>query len=179
MPYVYNNDKKTLLIIAPQRCLNPNGRRGLCVSIYECPSLLNALKTRQPTAYEFARKCECSPNGQGRRPYVCCTSDTGFIMRNALTGSRIVFPDDSHDANGNPTTTPAAVIKTMKIEEVKKNENLQESPLFPKPPECGPISIANKIYGGDEAELGEFPWLANLEYKKSKYKSGILIWKLF
>lgn len=143
---------------------------GLCVSIYECPSLLNALKTRQPSAYEFARKCECSPNGQGRRPYVCCTSDTGFVMRNKLTGTRIVFPEDSGETANNPTTTTiTATMTTLTSSESNKYENLQQASLFPKPPECGPVSIANKIYGGEETELGEFPWLANLEYKTRKY----------
>ena len=146
----------------------------MCISIYNCPSLLNALKTRQPSAYEFARKCECSPSGQGRRPYVCCTLDTGFVRRNELTDARIIFPEDSGEIAENPTTTTITTT-TLTSSETNKNEKLEEDSLFPKPPECGPVSFANKIYGGEETELGEFPWLANLEYKTRKYPNRILI----
>ncbi|KAM7364429.1 serine protease 7-like [Cochliomyia hominivorax] len=137
---------------APERCYNPNGRLGLCVSIYNCRSLLNVFVTHQPAGFAFARKSECRANGQGRRPFVCCTSDTGFTTRSDFNGQPIIFPQDQdYDDNS----------------QRRENGNIQNSnELFPKPPVCGPVTIGNKIYGGEETELGEFPWLANLEYSK-------------
>ncbi|XP_046805552.1 serine protease 7-like [Lucilia cuprina] len=148
---------------APPNCYNPNGRSGLCVSIYQCPSLLNAIKTHEQTAFAFARKSECQANDQGRRPYVCCTSDTGFTTRHDLNADRIIFPSDS---DYDDQTSRAVGVTTTSAYREKETFQKENSPLFPKPPVCGPINIGNKIYGGEETELGEFPWLGNLEYKK-------------
>lgn len=149
------------LFIVPERCFNPNGRSGLCISIYHCKSLLNSLQTHKPSAFEFARQSECPSNGQGRRPFVCCTSDTGFITRLNTNGPRIIFPDDEHYE---AITTTSTTVETPRDKENIKNSN----EVLPKPPVCGPIAVNIKIYGGEETDLGEFPWLANLEYKKRK-----------
>lgn len=144
--------------LAPSRCYNPNGRLGACVSIYECQSLLNVIKGGQVSAYEFVRKSECTANGQAQQwPYVCCTSDTNFATRNNVSG-RIIFPDDSTEDDR----------VDNKGETTKRPSTQSNSSIFPQPPVCGPVLIGNKIYGGEEAELGEFPWLANLEYKRRK-----------
>ncbi|XP_073817192.1 serine protease 7-like [Musca autumnalis] len=135
-----------------QKCSNPNGRTGVCISIYECSTILNIIRNKWSSKYDFARQSECS-NGRGHRPYVCCTSDTGFVDRTQLESQRIIFPRDD-DGNGVQSST-------------KRQEITTDDDLFPKPPVCGPISVVNKIYGGEEAELGEFPWLVNLEHKKA------------
>lgn len=130
---------------------------GRCISIYDCSSILGIISRKWTPGYTFARQSECT-NGRGRQPYVCCTADTGFVSRSELNGQRIIFPNDENDRYVAPMlTTPRATIST------------QISELFPKPPVCGPISVVNKIYGGEETELGEFPWLANLEYKRRMY----------
>nr|XP_023026596.1 serine protease easter-like [Leptinotarsa decemlineata] len=46
-----------------------------------------------------------------------------------------------------------------------------DSPLLPTTEVCG-ISTQDKIYGGSEAGLKEFPWMALLEYKRDDGKHG-------
>ncbi|XP_013105116.2 serine protease 7 [Stomoxys calcitrans] len=136
------------------KCFNPNGRIGRCISVYECTTILGIIRNQRSTEIAFARQSEC-PNGRGRRPYVCCTVDTGFVQRTQLNGQRIVFPRDDDTFTYSSKPHPYT-------ERPQNNDD-----LYPKPPVCGPISVVNKIYGGEEAELGEFPWLANLEHKKA------------
>ncbi|XP_005185364.2 serine protease 7 [Musca domestica] len=141
-----------------QKCNNPNDRTGVCISIYECPTILAIIRNKWSSKYGFARQSECS-NGRGRRPYVCCTSDTGFVDRTQLKSQRIIFPSDDEEKNSYQTSTRRQDTSTEIPQDYDE--------LFPKPPVCGPISLVNKIYGGEEAELGEFPWLVNLEHKKA------------
>uniref|UniRef100_A0A1B0G1F4 Uncharacterized protein n=1 Tax=Glossina morsitans morsitans TaxID=37546 RepID=A0A1B0G1F4_GLOMM len=132
-----------------KHCYNPNGRLGRCMSVYECETILKIFVHQQTDAYEFARKSECA-NGQGTKPHVCCTADRGFADRTEYRGHRVIFPNSEEDdirlPNGN-------------------DQKLKQTDLFPKYPNCGHVTISNKIYGGEEAELTEFAWLANLEYK--------------
>uniref|UniRef100_A0A1I8PAU9 Peptidase S1 domain-containing protein n=1 Tax=Stomoxys calcitrans TaxID=35570 RepID=A0A1I8PAU9_STOCA len=52
-------------------------------------------------------------------------------------------------------------------DEVPVLKGFENSELFPRPGVCGPISAKMflNVYGGSEASLGDFTWLANLEYK--------------
>lgn len=38
----------------------------------------------------------------------------------------------------------------------------------PQPPHCG-VQLISRIFGGEETEIGEFPWLALLEYEDRKF----------
>ncbi|XP_075148900.1 serine protease 7-like isoform X2 [Haematobia irritans] len=69
--------------------------------------------------------------------------------------------NDSH----NPTTD---FINTRYGIDNFKNLKPKVLALFPKPPDCGPVTVGEKIHGGVEAELGQFPWLANLEYRNEE-----------
>lgn len=39
--------------------------------------------------------------------------------------------------------------------------------ILPEPPTCGGEFIDNRIYGGSDANVYEFPWMAFLEYSKT------------
>lgn len=54
------------------------------------------------------------------------------------------------------------------------------------PRKCGrqPVALTTRIFGGTEAELGEFPWLARLRHKSAYGRSytgcaGVLIHKKY
>lgn len=40
---------------------------------------------------------------------------------------------------------------------------------FPEPGVCGTESTSNKIIGGTEANIDDYPWMALLKYYKRKY----------
>uniref|UniRef100_T1GFY9 Peptidase S1 domain-containing protein n=1 Tax=Megaselia scalaris TaxID=36166 RepID=T1GFY9_MEGSC len=46
-----------------------------------------------------------------------------------------------------------------------------DSDLIPEPGVCGNV-ITNKIYGGVETRLDEYPWMALIEYQKPGNKKG-------
>lgn len=80
------------------------------------------------------------------------------------TSRGILFPDE----NGN-FKMPSNRIVGMSENATQRALLLKNKErLLPKPSVCGPISLGDKIHGGIEAELGEFPWLVNLEYRTGK-----------
>uniref|UniRef100_A0A1A9WB40 CLIP domain-containing serine protease n=1 Tax=Glossina brevipalpis TaxID=37001 RepID=A0A1A9WB40_9MUSC len=141
---------------ASHHCYNPNGRLGRCISVYECETILKIFVYHQTGNFEFASKSECT-NGEGNnKPYVCCTADTGFTDRTEYRGHRIIFPNSEEEDDD----------RNDHIKLVDGNgQQLKQNNLFPKQPNCGHVAVSTKIYGGDEAELTEFAWMANLEYK--------------
>ncbi|KAH8369099.1 hypothetical protein KR009_000928 [Drosophila setifemur] len=124
------------VVRAQESCRNPNQNSGVCISIYDCPSLISVLQqnTLTPEERDFIRNSQCS-KGVGRQPFVCCTSDRGF---------------------GVQTTTPAPT---------RDNGGKQgQGNLLPSPPKCGPHSFVDKVYNGNDTNLDEFSWMVLLEY---------------
>lgn len=67
----------------------------------------------------------------------------------------MIFPE-SIALKTRPTTTSSVNIKT------------NNSHLLPNFPQCGNM-LENRIYGGTETAIDEFPWLALFEYTNRKY----------
>lgn len=98
-------------------------------------------------------QCDGGAYARGKFPFVCCTSDTKFLDPNDDQKQRIIFPD-------------------TKITEVPDVGH--QTVAFITPPHCGALTISNKIFGGEEAEITEFTWMVKLEYKNGKFWRGIL-----
>lgn len=49
------------------------------------------------------------------------------------------------------------------------------SQLLPGPGYCGLTSLAHRIYGGDDTQLDDYPWMALLEYQSRKCSHIIFI----
>lgn len=132
---------------AQSECSNPNQNIGYCISIYDCPSLLGVAgrKPLQDLDRKFILNSQCR-GGLGRTPHVCCTTDTGYFRRQpAERKSTVLFPTQNRQRGRN---------------------NQSPRGELPGPPACGGVTLQNKIYGGDDADLFEFPWLAMLEYRR-------------
>ncbi|XP_073817190.1 serine protease 7-like [Musca autumnalis] len=170
-------------------CRNPDGRLGRCISKTKCYNHSGCDRN--------ASNSECA-HGHGEPPYVCCIFGNNIIfpdddhdMRSmssvtaaALNKSslpsnvmvrssetttsssnrRIFFPDENGNFN----------IAKVKLPEIgdrwssKWLEHKDKIKLLPHPPVCGPMNVGDKIHGGVEAQLGEFPWLVNLEYRNEE-----------
>lgn len=153
--------------------MNPNGRSGTCVSIYDCQTIMSILHkfTINQEDYEFTKLSECQ-NGYGKAPYVCCSSDTGFARSE----------QDNDYANWRNYPKRTVLFPSTEGSFINKgSRSVNARPiitsLLPSPPSCGGVAIQNKIYGGSEAELNEFPWMVLLEYKRSMYHLYILFRK--
>ncbi|XP_054725162.1 serine protease 7 [Anastrepha obliqua] len=141
---------------AQARCNNPNRKIGYCVSIYECPSLIEVVRRYDlaPRDREFLQKSQCT-NGYGQSPYVCCTPDKGFTSSN----------DGSNPMPVTSTTTTRrpSIVKPPSPSNGKGN-------VLPVPPACGPNSLDNKIYNGKDTPLDQYPWMVLLEYTQKNGK---------
>ncbi|XP_039970554.1 serine protease 7 [Bactrocera tryoni] len=171
-----------------RRCFNPNQRPGACVSIYDCQTLLSVLQrgSIQPLDTEFLRASECT-GGYGNAPYVCCTGDTGF--------TRNTYDDDDYNRQPSTVLFPVGFGEGRQRQRQRINAvagggrdfnsigsnggnggkqprdltagaQTSAAALLPRLPTCGGVTISNKIYGGSDADLYEFPWMVLLEYNR-------------
>ncbi|KAL7729105.1 hypothetical protein ACLKA6_019926 [Drosophila palustris] len=148
----------TLLLCAvnaQQNCRNPNQNTGFCLSIYDCPSLIELLRQTSLSNEErnFLRDSQCN-NGFGRMPYVCCTPDKNYADSTATT-----------------TTTTTTTTKRPQPTTFNGGNGEGES-LLPREPNCGPSSFLDRIYNGNDTALDDFVWMALLEYRD---RSGKLV----
>ncbi|KAH8278574.1 hypothetical protein KR018_005334 [Drosophila ironensis] len=161
------------------RCLNPNKRAGLCVHINQCQTLYSVLQQERLSDREklFLKNSACGM-GVDNRPYVCCTQDTGYSQPKrfatfadydgfggdwqeerpstfSFANQRGGVPWSFGNQRGNPDRSSLARPSTG-----------DGSTLLPGPPSCGGVAIGNRIYGGDDTNLNEFPWMVLLEYRR-------------
>lgn len=73
------------LVHGQNACRTPDNKNGACISIYDCPSILQLIKRTPLSAADrqFAQRSQCS-NGSGRSPYVCCSQED---ISNPTSGS--------------------------------------------------------------------------------------------
>ncbi|KAK9869224.1 hypothetical protein WA026_002976 [Henosepilachna vigintioctopunctata] len=127
-----------------ESCHTPRGEEGECIAIRECGGLYTLLGVMPlPHAYgEYLKKSHCG--FIGKIPKVCCSKDD---------------------------ITPRAAKKTQNITETDDEVPILTRSNLPKNDECGTY-VERKIYGGESAELDEFPWMALLIYELPSHVSG-------
>ncbi|XP_075162014.1 serine protease ea-like [Haematobia irritans] len=146
-----------------RQCVNPNRRLGACVALDDCQVL-------QTSDEDFIIKSVCNEDFD-KIPMVCCSSDVGFDA----------IPNGGH-RNGKKLSWWPSVLKMFLSSLKSSNRNdfrparkvkepLVQNSLLPEPPICGGEFINNRIYGGTETHIYEFPWMAFLEYTKAGKKS--------
>ncbi|XP_055849712.1 serine protease 7 [Episyrphus balteatus] len=126
---------------AQSQCLNPNQRSGNCISIYDCPSLLSVA----------ARK----PLQDIDRWFLRSSQCRGGLGN----GPHVCCTDDTDYVRQPTVLFPA------------ENVNQSQRGELPELSACGGVKLQNKIFGGDDTDLSEFPWLAMLEYEKNGQRS--------
>lgn len=95
--------------------------------------------------------------GRGRFPYVCCTKDTNYDLGSPTTATTT-------------TTTTTTTTWTPPISDDDGGGGGGGGNLLPLAPACGPLSLADKIYSGNDTAIDEFIWMALLEYTDRKRK---------
>lgn len=128
-------------------CYTPESIAGDCRSIYDCPSVLAQFQgrlTRRTTNYLRSLQCE---NGIGQYPHVCCAQFNNFEQPNPSNNWQL------NRSNGNSNG---------------RRRSSGGGQSLPGPGSCGLTSLAHRIYGGDDTQLDDYPWMALLEYQNRK-----------
>lgn len=143
------------------RCTNPQQRQGTCIPIDSCDSLRQMIQQRPlpPETVDFLRRSQCGFSGN--RPLVCCPSSGGG--GNGGGGGRPNTAElfglngggNSNTGGGGGTTTSTG--------------NLENHPNIGllRRDTCG-VDFSERIVGGEEAKIKEYPWLALLQYQTNR-----------
>ncbi|KAI4459186.1 hypothetical protein MML48_6g00015869 [Holotrichia oblita] len=163
-------------------CMTPNDVIGVCVELQTCKKLFDQVLNDNKDVYPFIRASRCDPKTDTTLPKVCCGPDINFT--NTSDGDA---PDQDVLQEAKPPQhhAPESVVSSTTT----------TTTTPPPPPSTGhailpricgkqKIVLENKIYGGKEASIGEFPWLARLvhinKYNRTNVGcSGFLIHRKF
>lgn len=143
-----------------QECKTPTNKQGVCLSFYNCPSMLSFFGDRILTWEErdFLRRSVCTGATSGSQPFMCCPDKQRTDNKEPETTKTTAAPI----VGASPTTpTPPPENKEKPVEQETRLGGLLPDPTKN---ECG-ISIGMRIYGGENADIDEFPWLAMLQYE--------------
>ncbi|KAL1512801.1 hypothetical protein ABEB36_002328 [Hypothenemus hampei] len=131
-------------------CTTPRREQGECISLINCEPLYVLLKKR-PISSASADYLRRSQCGFiGTIPKVCCPS---------------------------VNAPPATAIPGNTDDRLHSDTNGLD--LLPSLDVCG-VGLENRIYGGEKADLDDFPWMALIEYERPNrqrgfYCGGVLI----
>ncbi|XP_055373766.1 serine protease easter-like [Condylostylus longicornis] len=140
-----------------RECIGPNSIQGFCVKIHQCQDVWKSI--REESYYKLSldlilsRKREC---GDIDTSLVCCDPNQIEIEESTETSADIP----------NTSTTTSSINK-----ELRTKLPLSKIDLLPQGPQCY-IDTNWRIFGGTETKLGEFPWLALIEYEKKNEDPG-------
>ncbi|XP_063833966.1 phenoloxidase-activating enzyme-like [Ostrinia nubilalis] len=174
-----------------QSCTTTNGDSGNCVTIHKCPSLLQILNkpNRSPADVDLLRKSACG--FEGNTPKVCCPCYTPYgelgkcisiytcphlakllvppvttESMSLVEASRCQGPDDYSVCCGPPPDS---------ISEGSCKSRLSALPPDPRSGCCGVgAGTHDKIIGGTETRVDEYPWMSVIEYLKTDNKIALL-----
>lgn len=152
-----------------EACQTPDDKSGACIPVTHCPPLV-ALLRNKPVSNEnvaFLRNSQCG--FQANIPLVCCPKTVDRV------------PNRPHPPRPQPQPrpTPPAPRPPTRPTDGVSHRNMHLLPTG----DCG-IQTSERIFGGNETDLGEFPWMALLQYRNPRgslgfYCGGVLISKRY
>ncbi|XP_065340210.1 phenoloxidase-activating enzyme 1-like [Cloeon dipterum] len=150
-----------------------NGQPGMCVSIYNCSSVVLVLREQQPLSQDVIKRLQSAQCGfQGTTPKVCCADHLPLPPKQ--TTARPPTRPSNRPTNRPPPTKPSVGVAGTTTSTVRPNPAsvLQRVNVGPKHPKihllpfdlCG-VSTADRIVNGKKAALNQLPWMARLGYE--------------
>lgn len=130
-------------------CTDPFLLPGKCVQFKTCKKLYDIFNTTEPLLAKDRHILRVSQCGFYKKtPYVCCSPE--FSKNSEVPSTQTPMP----------TYNESIQIPTW-LGFLRKS--------LPRPPYCGKDS-RDKIFGGKETELDEFPWTVLLEFDKCMFR---------
>lgn len=122
-----------------QPCLTPNGVQGFCQPFKTCASLYNIFLAK-PISTSDQNLLRQSKCNKDVKPWVCCASTQ--LETTTISDYVDIFAESKPE--------------WMEVLEQKL------------PKVCG-LDAQNRVVGGEETQLTEFPWIVLLKYEKGEY----------
>lgn len=134
-----------------EACRTPNRREGRCIPRVECRSFneyFSSDRILTETELNFLQQSQCS----FKPPKICCPDRVPTTPATTELSS-------SRTSTEEPTTTTTSLPISS-----------SSGALLPDPDkfECGFDTLADRIFGGSDTTLEEFPWFALLNYITKK-----------
>lgn len=158
-------------------CEIPNEtKRGICLPVNRCTAYLQVRNVTNLSSerVNFLKKVQCvahvahdqeqsraTPNADELyQPLVCCPANGQDYLYPVIQFSKFEY---------RRFLDVTARFKRKKLK--RRIQTVEPSTGFNLLNECGK-QVTNRIYGGEIAELDEYPWLALLVYHSSKFASS-------
>uniref|UniRef100_W8BR93 CLIP domain-containing serine protease n=1 Tax=Ceratitis capitata TaxID=7213 RepID=W8BR93_CERCA len=147
-------------------CFTPNQVSGTCIKLADCRYLYELVLDPNLSQNDrtYLRKSQCGY--QDRNVLICCPPS--YLTLSATTpaptappASIMLFPDSQVSMS---VRRPATFVASA-------SGSPQRSNLLPSFPQCGKM-LENRIFGGVETALDEFPWTALIEYQSANGSRG-------
>ncbi|KAK3909564.1 Serine protease easter [Frankliniella fusca] len=153
-----------------EACQTPDDKPGSCIPVTHCPPLV-ALLQNKPVSREnvaFLRNSQCG--FQMNIPLVCCPKTVDRV------------PNRPHPPRPQPQPRPTPAPRPQPGRPTGGDVVHRNLHLLPTA-DCG-VQTSERIFGGNETEIGEFPWMALLQYRNPRgslgfYCGGVLISKRY
>ena len=167
-----NNNESEEITDIP--CEIPNeDKLGICLEVSQCSAYLQVRNSTNLPAEKvnFLKKVQCVSNvsyderARSLEPLVCCTANGQDYRFPSIQFSKFEYRR-FQDAT--------ARFKKKKLK--RRIQTVEPIEGFNLLNECGK-QVTHRIYGGEIAELDEFPWLALLVYNTSKLCECVCVLK--
>ncbi|XP_046972543.1 phenoloxidase-activating enzyme-like [Vanessa cardui] len=177
------------------QCTTPTGRNGKCLTIYECPTLVALIQNPDRTNEDlkFLRESQCGFSEQNL-PKVCCETVVEEVDRTCFTPDANIgtcmslkscpamktFLDPPYSSENLAFVQNSrcegpdnySVCCGPQINIVTKPSRIcmpSAAPPDPRTECCGLDSASgNRIFGGNETAIDQYPWLTIVEYRGVK-----------
>ncbi|CAH0558767.1 unnamed protein product [Brassicogethes aeneus] len=166
----FDSENFTLRFELP--CDTPNNEVGICVGIKSCKVLMKALYKPNAKKFLIASKCG-DPRYDQTNPKVCC-GKWGHFVRNPekmpYMPNGEIPPYNIQHSTLAPADDQIITIdnkfmdNSTTFQEKHTEVHVIDNDINPLPKKCGVQKhiMGGRIFGGEEAELGEFPWMARI-----------------
>jgi len=139
-------------------CETPKRQPGVCLLIRSCPEVLQLLHPERRTTENLLYVMSSHCGYKGESSVVCCPLGPSAPMPNRMPST----------GNASPTKSVQTEVPEH-IVDVSTSPRLKLLPLA----NCGP-DAGEKIYGGKEVALMEYPWMALLGDEACESISSVL-----
>lgn len=164
----------TNAIVEASSCEIPNeSKLGICIKVGQCSAYLQVRNVSNLTAEKvnFLKKVQCGAihikdGNEAVEPLVCCPANGQDYRFPSIQFTKFEYRRFLN------------VTEKFKKKKLKRRiQTVDSVEGFNLGNECGK-QVTHRIYGGEIAELDEYPWLALLVYNSSKHLKYITLTNL-